>query len=98
MYFVHCYVTVFSFYYERRVGSARLPTLKKPVRINRFFHRRIPNGFPDAHPPKGLIHRRSKELGWQAAIHMATTPDALLRTREKMEAITRLQSLSPVIG
>ena len=85
MYIVHCYVSIFRFLLRttrRELASEYRPSRGQSEIIG-FFIRRIPNGlFGCSSGPRAESTVDSKEVGWQAAILMAATPDALLRTRE----------------
>ena len=85
MYIVHCYVSIFRFLLRttRRELASEYRPLRGQSEIIGFFIRRIPNGlFGCSSGPRAESTVDSKEVGWQAAILMAATPDALLRTRE----------------
>ena len=85
MYFVHCYVSIFRFLLRttRRELASEYRPLRGQSKLIGFFIRRIPNGLLGCSSgPKAESTVDPKELGWQAAILMAATPDALLRTRE----------------
>ena len=85
MYIVHCYVSIFRFLLRttRRELASDYRPLRGQSEIIGFFIRRIPNGLLGCSSgPKAESTVDPKELGWQAAILMAATPDALLRTRE----------------
>ena len=85
MYFVHCYVSIFRFLLRttRRELASEYRPLRGQSKLIGFFIRRIPNGLLGCSSgPKAESTVDPKELGWQAAILMAATPDALLRTGE----------------
>ena len=85
MYIVHRCDSIFRFLLRtthRELASEYRP-LRGQSEIIAFFIRRIPNGFFGCSSgPRAESTVDSKELGWQAAILMAATPDALLRTKE----------------